>query len=154
MSSHSQTHRIDLGINIDHVATLRNARGTVYPDPIHAAVLAETYGADLITLHLREDRRHIKDADLIQIRPLIRTRLNLECAVTEEMLKIACSIKPHDVCLVPEKREEVTTEGGLDVKTHFSAVQGAVQQLQSAGITVSIFIDPDEAQAGCNGFGR
>ena len=150
----SVIHPIRLGLNIDHVATIRNARGGNNPDPVRAAMLAVESGVDGITAHLREDRRHIKDADLIQIRPLIRTRLNLECAVTEEMLKIACSIKPHDVCLVPEKREEVTTEGGLDVKTHFSAVQGAVQQLQSAGITVSIFIDPDEAQAGCNGFGR
>jgi pyridoxine 5-phosphate synthase len=137
---------LELGINIDHVATLRNARGTVYPDPIKAARLAEEAGADLITLHLREDRRHIKDADLIALRPLIKTRLNLECAVTPEMLDIACKIQPHDVCLVPEKREEVTTEGGLDVIGHFDAVKAATTQLNNAGIRVSLFIDPDEKQ--------
>ena len=137
---------IDLGINIDHVATLRNARGTVYPDPIKAAELAEIYGADLITLHLREDRRHIKDDDLIRMRPLIKTRMNLECAVTQEMIDIACQVKPHDVCLVPEKRQEVTTEGGLDVIGHFEVIKKAVSQLMQHSITVSIFIDPDEAQ--------
>jgi pyridoxine 5-phosphate synthase len=137
---------IDLGINIDHVATLRNARGTVYPDPLKAAQLAEQYGADLITLHLREDRRHIKDADLIAMRPLIKTRMNLECAVTQEMIDIACQVKPHDVCLVPEKRQEVTTEGGLDVIGQFDLIKKATQQLLQAGITVSIFIDPDEKQ--------
>ena len=137
---------LELGINIDHVATLRNARGTVYPDPIKAAQLAEAWGADLITLHLREDRRHIKDADLLALRPLIQTRMNLECAVTPEMLSIACKVKPHDVCLVPEKREEVTTEGGLDVLGHFQAVKAAIQQLHDAGIRVSLFIDPEERQ--------
>ena len=137
---------IDLGINIDHVATLRNARGTIYPDPIKAAQLAEEYGADLITLHLREDRRHIKDVDLINMRPLIKTRMNLECAVTPEMVAIACEVKPHDVCLVPEKRQEVTTEGGLDVIGNFEAIRQATQQLIQAGITVSIFIDPDRDQ--------
>ncbi|MBU3550000.1 pyridoxine 5'-phosphate synthase [Polynucleobacter sp. MWH-Berg-3C6] len=140
------TQALELGINIDHVATLRNARGTVYPDPIRAALLAEEAGADLITLHLREDRRHIKDADLLALRPLIRTRMNLECAVTPEMLNIACKVKPHDVCLVPEKREEVTTEGGLDVIGHFSVVKVATKQLQDAGIRVSLFIDPEEKQ--------
>lgn len=139
-------HPLELGINIDHVATLRNARGTVYPDPLKAAQLAEEAGADLITLHLREDRRHIKDADLIALRPLIKTRMNLECAVTPEMLNIACQVKPHDVCLVPEKREEVTTEGGLDVLGHFAAVKAATAQLQEAGIRVSLFIDPEEKQ--------
>jgi pyridoxine 5-phosphate synthase len=137
---------LELGINIDHVATLRNARGTTYPDPIRAARLAEEAGADLITLHLREDRRHIKDADLIALRPLISTRMNLECAVTPEMIDIACRIKPHDVCLVPEKREEVTTEGGLDVLGHYAAVEAATKQLKNAGIRVSLFIDPDEKQ--------
>jgi len=137
---------LELGINIDHVATLRNARGTVYPDPIKAAKLAEEAGADLITLHLREDRRHIKDADLLALRPLIKTRMNLECAVTPEMLNIACKVKPHDVCLVPEKREEVTTEGGLDVIGHFEVVKAATKQLQDAGIRVSLFIDPEEKQ--------
>ncbi|QWE16074.1 pyridoxine 5'-phosphate synthase [Polynucleobacter sp. AP-Nino-20-G2] len=137
---------LELGINIDHVATLRNARGTVYPDPLRAARLAEEAGADLITLHLREDRRHIKDADLLALRPLIQTRMNLECAVTPEMIHIACQVKPHDVCLVPEKREEVTTEGGLDVLGHFDAVKAATDQLVHAGIRVSLFIDPEEKQ--------
>jgi pyridoxine 5-phosphate synthase len=137
---------LELGINIDHVATLRNARGTTYPDPIRAARLAEEAGADLITLHLREDRRHIKDADLIALRPLIKTRMNLECAVTPEMIAIACQIKPHDVCLVPEKRTEVTTEGGLNVLAHFEAVKLATTQLIDAGIRVSLFIDPEERQ--------
>jgi len=137
---------LELGINIDHIATLRNARGTIYPDPIRAAQLAEDAGADLITLHLREDRRHIKDTDLIALRPLIKTRMNLECAVTSEMLDIACKIQPHDVCLVPEKRQEVTTEGGLDVISHFDVVKAATSQLKNAGIRVSLFIDPDEKQ--------
>ena len=137
---------LELGINIDHIATLRNARGTIYPDPLKAARLAEEAGADLITLHLREDRRHIKDADLLALRPLIKTRMNLECAVTPEMLNIACQVKPDDVCLVPEKREEVTTEGGLDVIGHFAAVKAATTQLQNAGIRVSLFIDPEEKQ--------
>jgi len=139
-------HALELGINIDHVATLRNARGTVYPDPLKAARLAEEAGADLITLHLREDRRHIKDADLIALRPLIKTRMNLECAVTPEMIDIACQVKPHDVCLVPEKREEVTTEGGLDVLGHFGEVKAATKKLVDAGIRVSLFIDPEENQ--------
>ena len=142
--SHSKA--LELGINIDHIATLRNARGTIYPDPLKAARLAEEAGADLITLHLREDRRHIKDADLLALRPLIKTRMNLECAVTLEMLNIACQVKPDDVCLVPEKREEVTTEGGLDVIGHFAAVKAATTQLQNAGIRVSLFIDPEEKQ--------
>jgi pyridoxine 5-phosphate synthase len=137
---------LELGINIDHVATLRNARGTIYPDPLRAAALAEEAGADLITLHLREDRRHIKDADLLALRPLIKTRMNLECAVTPEMIDIACRVKPHDVCLVPEKREEVTTEGGLDVVGHFEAVKAATKRLVDAGIRVSLFIDPDDVQ--------
>ena len=143
MSSHPS---LELGINIDHVATLRNARGTIYPDPLRAAALAEEAGADLITLHLREDRRHIKDADLLALRPLIKTRMNLECAVTPEMIDIACQVRPHDVCLVPEKREEVTTEGGLDVLGHFDAVKAATQKLIDAGIRVSLFIDPEERQ--------
>lgn len=140
------SNALELGINIDHVATLRNARGTTYPDPLRAARLAEEAGADLITLHLREDRRHIKDADLMALRPLIKTRMNLECAVTPEMINIACQVKPHDVCLVPEKREEVTTEGGLNVLGHYAAVEAATKQLKSVGIRVSLFIDPDEKQ--------
>ena len=142
----SNPNILELGINIDHVATLRNARGTVYPDPLRAARLAEEAGANLITLHLREDRRHIKDADLMALRPLIQTRMNLECAVTPEMINIACRVQPQDVCLVPEKREEVTTEGGLDVLGHFEAVKAATTQLKSAGIRVSLFIDPEERQ--------
>ena len=137
---------IELGINIDHVATLRNARGTAYPDPIRAALEAEQAGADAITLHLREDRRHIRDADVRAIRPLLTTRMNLEAAVTNEMLDFACVIAPQDVCLVPEKRTEITTEGGLDVVGHFTQVQAAVRQLQQQGIRVSLFIDADPDQ--------
>ena len=137
---------IDLGVNIDHVATLRNARGTVYPDPVRAALLAEQAGADVITLHLREDRRHIKDADVIAIRPQLMTRMNLEAAVTQEMIDFACTIGPQDVCLVPERREEVTTEGGLDVLRYYKEVEAAVRQLQAEGIRVSLFIDADAEQ--------
>jgi pyridoxine 5-phosphate synthase len=137
---------IDLGVNIDHVATLRNVRGTSYPDPIRAALAAEDAGADAITLHLREDRRHIVDADVRALRTQLKTRMNLECAVTQEMLDIACEVKPHDVCLVPEKREELTTEGGLDVAGHFEAVRAACRQLADVGSRVSLFIDADETQ--------
>ena len=133
---------IELGVNIDHVATLRQQRFTSYPDPIQAALRAEDAGADVITLHLREDRRHIQDADVERLRPLLRTRMNLECAITPEMLDIACRIRPHDVCLVPERRAELTTEGGLDVLGGFDAVKSAVSRLHDAGIRVSIFIDP------------
>ncbi|MET3107632.1 pyridoxine 5-phosphate synthase [Oxalobacteraceae bacterium GrIS 2.11] len=146
MTNYDRMHMLELGINIDHVATLRNARGTVYPDPIRAAILAEHAGADVITLHLREDRRHIKDADVRAIRPQLITRMNLEAAITTEMLDFACEIKPQDVCLVPEHRAEVTTEGGLDVVRHFSQVQAAVKQLHAEGIRVSLFIDPAEDQ--------
>jgi pyridoxine 5-phosphate synthase len=137
---------IDLGVNIDHVATVRNARGTVYPDPLRAALLAEQAGADLITLHLREDRRHIRDADVLAIRPQLLTRMNLEAAVTREMIDFACHVRPQDVCLVPERREEVTTEGGLDVIRYYKEVEAAVKQLAGEGIRVSLFIDADEAQ--------
>jgi pyridoxine 5-phosphate synthase len=137
---------LELGVNIDHVATLRNARGTSYPDPVQAALQAEEAGADAITLHLREDRRHIKDADVEAIRPQLRTRMNLESAVTAEMIDFACRIKPQDVCLVPERRAEVTTEGGLDVVRYFPQVQAAVKQRQAEGIRVSLFIDADAAQ--------
>lgn len=135
---------IDLGVNIDHVATVRNARGTTYPDPIKAALLAEDAGADVITLHLREDRRHIRDDDVTNMRDKLRTRMNLECAVTEEMLGIACQVAPHDVCLVPERRQEITTEGGLDVVGLYDRVAAATEQLTKAGSRVSLFIDPDE----------
>nr|WP_198980151.1 pyridoxine 5'-phosphate synthase [Herbaspirillum sp. ASV7] len=137
---------IELGINIDHVATLRNARGTRYPDPIRAALEAEEAGADAITLHLREDRRHIRDEDVKAIRPLLQTRMNLEAAVTAEMIDFACAIQPQDVCLVPEKRTEVTTEGGLDVTGHFTDVQAAIRQLQGENVRVSLFIDADLQQ--------
>ena len=135
---------IELGVNIDHIATVRNARGTAYPSPIQAALMAEQAGADVITLHLREDRRHIKDHDVLTLRPLLQTRMNLECAITPEMLAIACQVKPHDVCLVPEKREEVTTEGGLNVVGKIESVSAALQLLHRNGIRVSLFIDPDE----------
>ncbi|WMD21124.1 pyridoxine 5'-phosphate synthase [Achromobacter seleniivolatilans] len=137
---------IELGVNIDHVATLRQQRHTVYPDPVAAALRAEDAGADLITLHLREDRRHIQDADVYAIRPQLRTRMNLECAVTDEMLEIACAVKPSDVCLVPEKRTELTTEGGLEVAGAMGPVSDAVGLLIEAGIRVSLFIDPDPVQ--------
>ncbi|AIY40868.1 Pyridoxine 5'-phosphate synthase [Collimonas arenae] len=137
---------IDLGINIDHVATLRNARGTTYPDPLQAALQAEEAGADAITLHLREDRRHIRDADVEMIRPQLHTRMNLEAAVTQEMIDFSCKIKPQDSCLVPERRHELTTEGGLDVVKYFTQVQAAVRQLQGEGIRVSLFIDPEADQ--------
>lgn len=137
---------IDLGVNIDHVATLRQQRHVSYPDPVRAALVAEEAGADLITLHLREDRRHIQDADVESLRGKLRTRMNLECAITAEMLEIACRIRPQDVCLVPEKRQELTTEGGLDVLGHFDDVKAAVSRLHDAGIRVSLFIDPQADQ--------
>ncbi len=137
---------LELGVNIDHVATLRNARGTLYPDPLQAALLAEQAGADAITLHLREDRRHIRDADVEKIRPLLTTRMNLESAVTEEMLDFACRIQPQDVCLVPERRAEVTTEGGLDVIRFFDDVKKACARLAAQRIRVSLFIDADAEQ--------
>ena len=137
---------IFLGVNIDHVATLRNARGTSYPDPVLAAGLAEQAGADGITVHLREDRRHITDRDVEILRQTLQTRMNLEMAVTEEMVAIACRIKPHFVCLVPEKRQEVTTEGGLDVAGQLAKVQDAVSRLAAVGTQVSLFIDADHQQ--------
>ena len=137
---------IDLGVNIDHVATLRQARGTRYPSPVQAALIAETAGADVITLHLREDRRHIQDADVVLLRQLLATRMNLESALTEEMLAFALQVKPHDVCLVPEKRAELTTEGGLDVAGQLDRVKSACSRLSAAGIRVSLFIDPERKQ--------
>ncbi|ORM84164.1 pyridoxine 5'-phosphate synthase, partial [Mixta gaviniae] len=135
-----------LGVNIDHIATVRNARGTHYPDPVQAAFVAEQAGADGITVHLREDRRHITDRDVRLLRQTIETRMNLEMAVTEEMLAIACELKPHFCCLVPEKRQEVTTEGGLDVAGQQEKISAAVQRLNAAGILTSLFIDADERQ--------
>ncbi|OTW25350.1 pyridoxine 5'-phosphate synthase, partial [Vibrio parahaemolyticus] len=137
---------IYLGVNIDHIATLRNARGTKYPDPVHAAEIAERAGADGITIHLREDRRHILDRDVRILRETIQTRMNLEMAVTEEMVEIALKTKPEFVCLVPEKREELTTEGGLDVVGRLEKVKAATQKLTEAGIKVSLFIDADRQQ--------
>lgn len=137
---------IYLGVNIDHVATLRNARGTKYPDPVHAAEIAERAGADGITVHLREDRRHITDRDVRLLSETIQTRMNLEMAVTDEMVEIALQTKPEYVCLVPEKREELTTEGGLDVAGHLDKVKAATQKLTDAGIKVSLFIDADREQ--------
>jgi pyridoxine 5-phosphate synthase len=137
---------IELGVNIDHVATLRQARGTRYPSPLQAALMAETAGADAITLHLREDRRHIQDADVLQIRDVIATRMNLESAVTDEMIAVALRVRPHDVCLVPERRLERTTEGGLDVAGHLERVRSACRALAEAGIRVSLFIAADRVQ--------
>jgi len=137
---------IKLGVNIDHVATLRQARGTAYPSPVQAALMAETAGADSITLHLREDRRHIQDADVRILRQCLQTRMNLEMAVTEEMIGIALDVKPQDVCLVPERRQELTTEGGLDVAGQLDRVRDACTRLAAAGIRVSLFIDAETKQ--------
>lgn len=137
---------LHLGLNIDHVATLRQARGTPYPRPVEAAVMAEQAGADSITVHLREDRRHIQDHDLVEILEVMRTHMNFEMAVTEEMLDIATQLKPSDVCLVPENRAELTTEGGLDVLSQMDKVREACARLADADIRVSLFIDPDVAQ--------
>ena len=142
----SEDQPIHLGVNIDHVATLRQARGTTYPRPAEAAYIAERAGADSITVHLREDRRHIQDADLDEINEIMTTHMNLEMAVTDEMLAIAKRIRPSDVCLVPEKREELTTEGGLDVLARPDDVRAACEELGAAGIRVSLFIDPERAQ--------
>ncbi len=135
-----------LGVNIDHVATLRQVRGTSYPEPVQAALLAEQGGADGITAHLREDRRHIQDRDIKYLRQMIHSRLNLEMAVISEMITLACEIRPDACCLVPEKREELTTEGGLDVAGQLDRVAQACQALGEAGVEVSLFIDPDEVQ--------
>jgi pyridoxine 5-phosphate synthase len=139
-------HDILLGVNIDHVATLRQARGTRYPDPIQAAIEAETAGADSITLHLREDRRHIQERDVEMLHGILLTRMNLEMAVTDEMLAFAEGIRPADCCLVPERREELTTEGGLDVAGQQPRMRAACARLAAAGIRVSLFIDADPAQ--------
>ena len=142
----STNRRILLGVNVDHVATLRQARGTRYPDPVQAAFVAEAAGADLITIHLREDRRHIQERDAEILRSTLDTRMNLEMAVTEEMLEFAERLLPEDVCLVPERREELTTEGGLDVAGQPARIRDACARLAAAGVRTSLFIDPDPVQ--------
>ncbi len=142
----SDKENILLGVNIDHVATLRQARGTRYPDPIQAAIESEQAGADSITLHLREDRRHIQDRDVHMLKDILQTKMNLEMAVTDEMLAIAEKIKPADCCLVPERREELTTEGGLDVAGQQERIADACKRLADAGVRVSLFIDAETAQ--------
>ncbi|MGB8518476.1 MAG: pyridoxine 5'-phosphate synthase, partial [Gallionella sp.] len=137
---------IKLGLNIDHVATLRQVRGAPYPNVIRAALLAESAGVDAITLHLREDRRHIQDHDVAALREMLQVRMNLESAVTEEMIAIALKTRPHDLCLVPERREELTTEGGLDVVRYFDTIKSACQRCADAGVRVSLFIDPEQKQ--------
>lgn len=137
---------IFLGVNVDHIATLREARGTNYPDPVHAAAVAEHAGAEGITVHLREDRRHIQDRDIYVLKKTLKTRMNFEMAVTDEMIAIACEVKPTFVCLVPEKREELTTEGGLDVIGQLDKITKAVETLTAHGIQTSLFIDADHAQ--------
>jgi pyridoxine 5-phosphate synthase len=141
-----QSNSLLLGVNIDHVATLRQARGTSYPDPVQAAIEVEQAGADAVTLHLREDRRHIQDRDVEILSDIIQTRMNLEMAVTDEMVAIAERIQPAEACLVPEKREELTTEGGLDVKGQYDRVEEACRRLAAVGTRASLFIDADEEQ--------
>ena len=145
---------IALGVNVDHIATLRQARRGRHPDPVHAALVAEQAGADSITMHLREDRRHIIDRDPFALRDLLHTRINFEMAVTSEMIEIAKRLLPADCCLVPERREEITTEGGLDVSSQRAAVSAATAELKSAGIRVALFIDPDEAQVDASAAAR
>ena len=137
---------IKLGVNIDHVATLRQARGTRYPDPVQAAIEAEQAGADAITLHLREDRRHIQERDVEQLKSILQTRMNLEMAVTEEMIAYALRVLPEECCLVPERRQELTTEGGLDVVTHQKKISAACARLADAGVRASLFVDADTRQ--------
>jgi len=137
---------LELGVNIDHVATLRQQRGTAYPDPVYAALVAEQAGADNITLHLREDRRHIQERDVRALRGLLTTRMNLEMAATEPMLALACEIRPADCCLVPERRAELTTEGGLDVRGAAASIGAACERLRAAGVRVALFIDPEPEQ--------
>lgn len=137
---------IDLGVNVDHVATVREARGTRYPDPVYAALVAEHAGADSITVHLREDRRHIQDADVMALATRLQTRMNLEMAVTDAMVDFALGVAPSDCCLVPEKRAELTTEGGLDVAADVDRIERACRQLAEAGVRVSLFVDPDDRQ--------
>lgn len=138
--------KVFLGLNIDHVATLRNARGIAYPDPVYSAFIAEQSGVDGITVHLREDRRHITDRDVRLLRETIQTTMNLETSITEEMISIVCSLKPDSCCLVPERRQELTTEGGLDVISNFKKIKNIISRLSDFGIKVSLFIDPDDQQ--------
>ena len=140
-----------LGVNVDHVATLRQARGVDYPDPVEAALAAEAAGADGITVHLREDHRHIQERDVEELRRRLRVKLNLEMEVTDSMVAFALRIRPDDACFVPERREEVTTEGGLDVVAHGARVRAAAARLAQAGIRVSLFVDPDRAQLAASG---
>ena len=143
-----------LGINVDHVATLRQARGTLYPDPVEGALLAERAGADSITVHLREDRRHIQDDDVFRLAEMLQTHMNLEMAVTDEMVLMACRVGPADCCLVPESREELTTEGGLNVIGQQARIETAIKELTNHGIRVSLFVDPDIDQLDvCAGVG-
>ena len=142
----TRSHSILLGVNVDHVATLRQARLTRYPDPVAAALIAEQAGADSITIHLREDRRHIQERDLRIMQDTLQTRVNLEMAVTDAMVDLACDVGPPDCCLVPERREELTTEGGLDVAGQLAKVKSATGRLAGSGIRVSLFIDPDPKQ--------
>lgn len=146
MTTKVTPHSLLLGVNIDHIATIRQARQGRYPDPVQAAIEAEEAGADGITLHLREDRRHIQDRDVRMLKDILQTRMNLEMAVTEEMIAIACRVKPQHCCLVPERREELTTEGGLDVLSHIGRIRDACAALAAADIEVSLFIDPDKTQ--------
>ena len=146
MNNIKQLSRLLLGVNIDHIATIRQARGTSYPNPVDAALQIEKAGADSITLHLREDRRHIQDSDVFTLKKCMKTRMNLEMAVTDEMVAIAEQVKPEDCCLVPEKREELTTEGGLDVISNVDGITKACQRLSDAGVKVSLFIDADMQQ--------
>ena len=141
-----QKELILLGVNVDHVATLRQTRGTNYPDPVEIALIAEKNGADSITIHLREDRRHVQDHDVERIIGVAETRINFEMALTEEMIIMACQLKPYDCCLVPEKREELTTEGGLDVFSQIDALSIAAERMKKSGIRVSFFVDPDPKQ--------
>lgn len=146
MSAPNAARALELGVNIDHVATLRQARRIDYPDPVQAALIAERAGADNITLHLREDRRHIQDGDVERLRPQLATRMNLELAVTDEMIAFARRVRPHDCCLVPERRAEITTEGGLDVVGQQGRIRESCALLAAAGIRVALFIDPEPAQ--------
>jgi len=141
-----QSRPLLLGVNIDHIATIRQARGTRYPDPVQAAILSEEAGADAITMHLREDRRHIQERDVRLVMETKQTRLNLEMAVTDEMVAIAETIQPEDCCLVPERREELTTEGGLDVRSNVKVITGATERLAKAGTRISLFIDANRNQ--------